>query len=161
MPETPRSTDVAAPAPRQALLLAKLNALKADISAIVRGIVDGGGTVVELHLPAPENEPAWTDPELALARRALLGKYQALKIDFIVRREELDAEAMMAELMKDDVEAPAAPTASDMAALGDTNAELPVVPEPETGKKKPVVQDTSAAAANLLEQIRRAKRKPS
>lgn len=151
MPETPRSTETPVAAPRQALLLQRLNGLKAEISEVVRGIIEAKGTVVQFHLPAVENELDWTDEELELARRALLGKYKSLGINFVVQRAEpLDMEAMMAEMMKDDV--PASGTASTMSALADTNPAIPVTPEPETGKKKPV--DTAAAAAELLRKMR-------
>lgn len=146
-----------APAPRLGLLQARLNSLKADIAETVRGIIDAGGKRVTLHLSAAENESPWTDQELAIVRGALLKRYGALGIDFIVAREELDMEAMMAEMMKDDGETTVASTVSNMTALRDTAAELPVMPKEETGKKP--ILDSSAAAANLLEEMKRLKKK--
>ncbi len=156
MTERPSHTSESTPLPRQALVLQQLNALKADIAETVRAIVGAGGKIVQLHLPLPSSEAPWTDPELALARRALIGKYQALEIEFVVLRDDLDVDALMAEVMQEGADqnlvSKPAGTDVDLVALKDTATDHPVAEE--KGAKKPVV-DTSAAAADILRRMRR------
>ncbi len=156
MTERPSSASESASLPRQALLLQKLNALKADIAETVRAIVAAGGSIVQLNLPLPSGEKPWTDQELVLARRALINKYQGLQIDFVVLREDLDVDALFAEVMQEGADqnpvSKPVGTDVDLVALKDTATDHPVAEE--KGTKKPVV-NTSAAAADILRRMRR------